>query len=131
MIYFPVSSVKGIRNLICVSAQRVFFQLALFYIIFLQAARGEHAKGRGVPPLILFKGRGWLHTDHILVISHPFVPPPPPPLSQCYPTLQSDLNLAEEKQSAWVPQRVLARTVHLERSISPPYTQEFMAIQIL
>ena len=106
IIYFPKSSVKGIRNLICVSAQRVFFRLALFYIIFLQtteadcwgdfiqsvlnalacvagvrrlrllkAARGEHANGREVLPLILFKGKEWLHTDHILEIPpHPLPP---------------------------------------------------------
>ena len=125
IIYFPVSSV----SLFCVSAERVFFRLALFYMIFLQtteadrwgdfiqsvlnglacvagahrlcflqAARRRHAKGRGFPPLTLFKGRGWLHTDHILENSHPFVstPPPPSPVSQCYrghQTLQSDLNL--------------------------------------
>lgn len=107
IIYFPVSSV----SLFCVSAERVFFRLALFYMIFLQtteadrwgdfiqsvlnglacvagahrlcflqAARRRHAKGRGVPPLALFKGRGWLHTDHILENSHPFVSTPPPPL---------------------------------------------------
>ena len=160
IIYFPVSSV----SLFCVSAERVFFRLALFYMIFLQtteadrwgdfiqsvlnglacvagahrlcflqAARRRHAKGRGVPPLALFKGRGWLHTDHILENSHPFVSTPPPPFRSVIVAIKL-CNListfAEGKQSAWVPQRVLARTVVLERSISPPYTQEFMAIQV-
>ena len=60
-------------------------------------------------------------------------PPPPPPFRSVIVAIKL-CNListfAEGKQSAWVPQRVLARTVVLERSISPPYTQEFMAIQV-
>ena len=83
--------------------------------------------------MILFKGRGWLHTGLILEISHPFCfsPSPSPSLLQykccCgHLTLQSDLNIAEGKQSAWLPQKVLARTV----VYLAPLSARIYAIQI-
>ena len=60
-------------------------------------------------------------------------PPPPSPFRGVIVAIKlcnKISTFAEGKQSAWVPQRVLVRTVVLERSISPPYTQEFIAIQI-